>query len=57
MRNLDAFNAMTVDGQRNALIEYFQEWKSENEVVLDLWDLDVPDMVSCFIDWLYDTAE
>ena len=50
MRNLEAFNAMSLEGQRNALIDYFSGTAMSDEY-------DIVPVVDRFLDWLYSQAE
>lgn len=56
MRNLDAFNAMSREGKRNALIDYLIKMTRDTKY-LDIWDDDVETIIDLLLDWLYSPAE
>lgn len=50
MRNIDAFNAMSREGQRNVLIQQLEGWDFLSEESIEA-------IVDDFLDWLYSPAE
>lgn len=50
MRNLDAFNAMSREGQRNALIEYFKKWANIGECYIHDLVVDIKNESDGYID-------
>lgn len=54
-RNIDAFNAMSREGQRNALFDCFA--KFSEKLFVDLYDNEIEQLVDDFLEWLYSQAE